>query len=144
MKISKKKIQQIVAENIFDLFIAPKKVHTMKISQRQLKRMIKEEKAKLKEAGPNYPKHAFPEKTPAKQGAAMTTSGDPQSYHDLATRMDKITLLIEDLSMDYVDSGWLKGGDHASLANDLDNLFSNSDRLAMAVMGLARSMGDIE
>ena len=105
--------------------------------------MIKEEKTKLFEANPNYPKHLFPERTPAKQGAARTTGGNPQSYGDLAARLDKLTRLIEDLSMDYVDSGWLKDGDHASLATDLDGLFQDSDRLSMASFGLAKSMGEL-
>ena len=115
----------------------------MRITKNQLRRIIREEKARLQEAGPNYPKHMFPERTPAKQGTAMTTTGDPQSYGDLASRLNNLTRLLEDLSMDYVDSGWLKDGDHASLAADLDNLFQDSDRLSMALFGLAKAQGEL-
>ncbi len=72
-----------------------------------------------------------------------TESGDPQSYHDLATRLEQIQLMIADLTMDYVDSNWLANGDHSSLANDVENAFTATDKLAMAAMGLAQSMGEI-
>jgi hypothetical protein len=95
----------------------------MKITKRQLRRIIKEEKAKLV--------------------SERTEGGNPQSYGDLASQLDTITRMLEGLSMDYVDSGWLNDGDHASLARDLDNLFQDSDRLSMALFGLARSKGEI-
>ena len=72
-----------------------------------------------------------------------TESGSPQSYADFAQRLDNIVKLIEDLSMDYVDSEWLADGDHSSLAKDVDNLFSASDTLSMAALGLAQNMGEI-
>tara|TARA_Y100000593_G_C4236852_1_gene300026 strand:+ start:668 stop:958 length:291 start_codon:yes stop_codon:yes gene_type:complete len=95
----------------------------MKITKRQLRRIIKEEKAKLI--------------------AERTESGNPQSYGDLAAQFDTITRMVEDLTMDYVDSGWLNDGDHASLANDLDKLFQDTDKLSMAFFGLARSQGEL-
>ena len=95
----------------------------MKITKRRLRRIIKEEKGKLI--------------------SERTESGNPQSYGDLASQLDKITRLIEDLTMDYVDSGWLNDGDHASLANDLDKLFQDTDKLSMALFGLARSQGEL-
>ena len=95
----------------------------MKITKRQLRRIIKEEKVKLV--------------------SERTEGGNLQSYGDLASQLDKITRLLEDLSIDYVDSGWLQGGDHASLARDIDNLFRDSDRLSMALFGLARSQGEL-
>ena len=72
-----------------------------------------------------------------------TESGAPQSYHDFATRLDKITVMLEDLTMDYADSQWLAAADHVSLETDLEKLFEDSDRLSMAAMGLAQSMGEI-
>jgi len=36
----------------------------VKITKRQLKRIIKEEKVKLQEARPEYPKHIFPDRDP--------------------------------------------------------------------------------
>ena len=36
----------------------------MKITKRQLRRIIKEEKAKLQEAGVAYPEHMFPDRVP--------------------------------------------------------------------------------
>ena len=112
----------------------------MKITKRQLRRVINEEKARLLEAGPSYPKHMFPDRVP--KSPVRTESGEPQSYHDLATRLNAATLMLEDLTMDYVDSGWLADGDHASLARDVDNAFTTTDRLALAVMGLAQSMDE--
>ena len=72
-----------------------------------------------------------------------TESGNPQSYKDFAERLDAITRLAEDLSMDYVDSDWLSDGDHASLANDVDLLFVAADDLMRAAMGLAQSKREI-
>jgi len=109
----------------------------MRISKKQLRRIIKEEKAKLME----QPQDAVLARTENQYG--RTESGDPQSYKDFAARLDQITLMIEDLTMDYVDSGWLADGDHASLANDVENAFAITDKLSMAATGLAQSMGEI-
>lgn len=75
--------------------------------------------------------------------SSYTQSGDPQSYADFKERLDAITSMVEDLSMDYVDSGWLSHGDHDSLASDVDRLFENSNRLRNAAEGLAKNMGEI-
>ena len=72
-----------------------------------------------------------------------TESGNPQSYADFAERLDAITRLVEDLTMDYVDSEWLVNGDHASLATDVDNLFSASDTLSSTSLSLAQNMGEL-
>ena len=72
-----------------------------------------------------------------------TESGDPQSYAEFAQRLDAITRLVEELTMDYVDSNWLADGDHGSLAADVDKLFLDTDKLSMAATGLAQSMGEI-
>ena len=108
----------------------------MKITKRQLRRIIKEEKTKLSEQ---------PQATAHGRGRqyGRSESGDPQSYGELASRMDQLTSQLEDLTMDYVDSGWLKDGDHNSLAIDLDKLFQASDRLSMALYGLAKSNGEM-
>jgi hypothetical protein len=109
----------------------------VKITKRQLRRIIKEEKSKLTE----QPTDSAMARTENQYG--RSESGDPQSYHDLATRLDKITAMLEDLTMDYVDSDWLANGDHASLSADVENAFSSTDKLALAAMGLAQSMGEI-
>ena len=74
---------------------------------------------------------------------ARTESGDPQSYADFAGRLDQVTRMLEDLTLDYVDSGWLKEGDHATLAGDTEDVFAKVDSLSMAAMGLAQNMGEI-
>lgn len=90
----------------------------MKISKRQLKRIIKEEKARLVEYS-DYP-----------------------SYGDVADAMDDITDMLEGVSLKYVESGWLEQGDHASLSADLMRLFEQADQLRGAFDGLAQAMGD--
>jgi len=95
----------------------------MKITKQQLKRIIKEEKSRLFE-----------------QPSMYTQSGDPQSYNDFSERLDTITSMIEDLTMDYVDSEWLYSRDHESLGHDLDALFRDVDSLRGAARGLANSM----
>ena len=45
----------------------------MKITKRQLKRIIKEEKAKLMEVNPNYPNHMFSDRDPAFTAAQMSS-----------------------------------------------------------------------
>ena len=109
----------------------------MKITKRQLRRIIKEEKAKLME----QPQDASLARTTSQYG--RTESGDPQSYAEFAQRLDAITRLVEELTMDYVDSNWLADGDHGSLAADVDKLFLDTDKLSMAATGLAQSMGEI-
>lgn len=110
----------------------------MRITKRQLRRIIKEEKAKLVE----QPTDSAVARTKSRYG--RTESGNPQSYKDFAERLDAITRLAEDLSMDYVDSDWLSDGDHASLANDVDLLFVAADDLMRAAMGLAQSKREIK
>ena len=71
-----------------------------------------------------------------------TESGQPQSYTDFAARLKEIHTLTEALGLDYVDSGWLSDGDHASLAGNVDDLDRSADSLSLAAEGLARSMGE--
>ena len=49
----------------------------MKITKRQLKRIIKEERAKLNEANPNYPKHMFPDRDPTALQMSTPEQRDP-------------------------------------------------------------------
>jgi hypothetical protein len=104
----------------------PRGTDKMKITKRQLRQIIKEEKTKL-----------------AEQTLARTESGDPQSYKDFAERLDEVTRMLADLALDYVDSGWLVDGDHSTLANDTDDVIDKAESLAMAAMGLAKSMGEV-
>ena len=110
----------------------------MRITKKNLRRIIKEEKARLLEQQVDPATAARTEKQ-----YGRTESGNPQSYRDFAERLDALTRMAEDLSMDYVDSNWLADGDHASLAKDVDNIFATADRLSMAATGLAQSMGEI-
>lgn len=109
----------------------------MKITKRQLRRIIKEEKARLME----QPQDSTLARTTSQYGP--TQGGNPQSYSDFDERVIALTRLAEDLSMDYVDSNWLADGDHASLAADVEKLYETLDRLSMAATGLAQSMGEI-
>jgi len=79
--------------------------------------------------------------TPGNYG--RTESGNPQSYADFHERLDTITRLVEDLSLDYVDSQWLADGDHSSLAAAVEKIFGDSDKLSMTALSLAQSMGEI-
>jgi hypothetical protein len=49
----------------------------MKISKRQLRRLIKEEKARLMEANPAYPKHMFPDRDPTSMQMSTPEQRDP-------------------------------------------------------------------
>ncbi len=112
----------------------------MKITKRQLKRIIKEEKAKLlkEQQRPDPSSLARTEKQ-----YGRTEGGNPQSYTDLTERMQKVFLAIEGITMDYSDSGWLADGDQTSIAKNLEDLFITADRLDSTVTSLAQSMGEI-
>tara|TARA_Y100000593_G_scaffold11666_6_gene21057 strand:- start:10830 stop:11153 length:324 start_codon:yes stop_codon:yes gene_type:complete len=107
----------------------------MKITKKQLKRIIREQM------------------TPADLGiaaaiedniaASRTESGDPQSYAEFATRLKQVEDLLEGIAEDYVDSGWLEDGDHASLGRSVDELVLDAGRLRGAAEGLAESMGEM-
>ena len=72
-----------------------------------------------------------------------TQSGNPQSYSDLTQRLQQVVLSLEELSMDYVNSGWLADGDHASLERDVDNLWKNADTLTAEAENLASALGEM-
>tara|TARA_Y100000034_G_scaffold120696_1_gene163950 strand:+ start:60 stop:326 length:267 start_codon:yes stop_codon:yes gene_type:complete len=80
----------------------------MKITKRQLRRIIKEERRKLVEYS------------------------DYASHDDLADSFDDIAEMIEDVVMKYVESGWLEHEqDQGSLARDIENLFKMATSLAV-------------
>ena len=110
----------------------------MRITKKNLRRIIKEEKARLLEQQVDP---AAAARTESQYG--RTESGNPQSYRDFDERVIALTRLAEDLSMDYVDSNWLADGDHASLAADAEKLYETLDRLSMAATVFAQSMGEI-
>ena len=56
----------------------------MKITKRQLKRIIKEENAKLHEANPEYPRHMFPDR-----GGVDLTSQARKAAQDLNDILNK-------------------------------------------------------
>jgi len=93
----------------------------MKITKRQLRRIIKEEKTTV----------------------LVEQAGPAMSYIDFAARLKEIHALTESLGLVYVDSGWLADGDHASLAEDVNELDRAADSLALAAEGLARSMEEM-
>jgi hypothetical protein len=74
----------------------------MKITKRQLLRIIKEEKTKVLREYSEYESHA-----------------------DLSDHMEDMFGMMEDVMIKYVDSGWLAGQDQASLSSDLEKLFND-------------------
>ena len=117
----------------------------MKISKRRLRKIVKEERARL----------VAEQSTPAERGMSAarqevtatghygrTSSGDPQSYRELANGIGVVSHMLENLSMDYSDSGWLDDGDHTSLRRDLDKAWQEVDRLRSTFESLADSMGE--
>ena len=71
----------------------------MKITKRQLRRIIKEEKQLLKEYS-DYP-----------------------SYTDLSDTFEDMLGVLDDVTIKYVDSGWMADQDHASLVRPMEELY---------------------
>ena len=91
----------------------------MKITKRQLRRIIKEEKARILE----YSEH--------------------ESHSDISNHMEDMMELMGNVMIKYVDSDWLAGQDQASLARDLERLYEDMNQLnntfnQLAATGVAR------
>ena len=76
----------------------------MKITKRQLRRIIKEE-------------------------AMLNEYSDYESHADLSDHMEDMFGMMEEVMMKYVDSGWLAKQDQASLAKDLEKVFGDMNML---------------
>ena len=76
----------------------------MKITKRQLRRIIKEE-------------------------VMLNEYSDYESHADLSDHMEDMFGMMEEVMMKYVDSGWLAKQDQASLAKDLAKVFDDMNML---------------
>ena len=88
----------------------------MKITKRQLRRIIKEERVKVLKEYSEYPSHS-----------------------DASDHLDDMMTSMEDLMIKYVDSGWLSAQDNGSLARDLEKVLEQINSLNNAFRGLAGS-----
>ena len=77
----------------------------MKITKRQLRKIIKEEKRKLLEYS-DYPSHT-----------------------DLSDTVEDMYASMEDVIIKYVESGWLSSQDQGSIARSLEECFDNLNML---------------
>jgi hypothetical protein len=77
----------------------------MKITKRQLRQIIKEEKRKLLEYS-DYPSHT-----------------------DLSDTVEDMYTVMEDVMIKYVESGWLSGQDQGSIAKNLEDFFGSLNML---------------
>ena len=91
----------------------------MKITKGYLKRLIKEEISKMDEA----------------EGG--------QTHQDLYERFAAATGQLEDVVIDYADSGWLQQQDQASLAKNLDQVFEQMDKLRNIFDSLKNQASDV-
>ena len=92
----------------------------MKITKRQLRRIIKEERIKVLKEYSEYPSHS-----------------------DASDHLEDIQMTMDDLMEKYVDSGWLSAPeqDNGSLARDIERVFEQIDSLNHAFSALAGQRG---
>jgi hypothetical protein len=62
-----------------------------------------------------------------------------QSHRDLAVKVSSAASVLDDIMIDYVDSGWLERQDQASLAKNLEEAFTLIDQLRNTFSTLASS-----
>jgi hypothetical protein len=96
----------------------------MRITKRQLKRIIKEEKAKI-----------LNEATPADIGFAAARHEGSVDYGHIAQQVNRVAGQIEEIFM--ATEGALLAHDQASLSRDLEKLLDDAYGLAMSFNGLA-------
>jgi len=91
------------------------RLNKMKITKRQLRRIIKEEKQKLVE----YSEH--------------------QSYSDISDHLEDMQEMFDDVMIKYVDSNWLEAPaqDNDSLARDLEALYEQLNKMSHIFSQLA-------
>lgn len=89
----------------------------MKITKRQLRKIIKEEKAKLQE------------RTPADAGMAAARHEGQVDYRWLAERVDQQARMLEQLLMDSENAMILN--DNKSLVDDFEKLVEDAFQLAV-------------
>lgn len=87
----------------------------MKITKRQLRRLIKEEKQKLVEYS------------------------DHQSYSDISDHLEDMQEMFDNVIIKYVDSNWLEdpAQDNGSLARDLEALYEQINKMSHIFSQLA-------
>ena len=112
----------------------------MKVSKKQLRKIIKEAHARMG-AGRPMPmqSRADPEFAAMIKGQhKLNEYSDYASHVDLADSFDDISSMIEEVVLKYVESGWLEHEqDQGSLARDIDNLFKEATSLAVTFNSIA-------
>ena len=112
----------------------------MKVSKKQLRKIIKEAHARMG-AGKPMPmqSRADPEFAAIIKGQRkLNEYSDYASHEDLADSFDDISSMIEEVVLKYVESGWLeREQDQGSLAHDIENLFKEATSLAVTFNSIA-------
>ena len=90
---------------------------SMKITSARLKELVQEEMNALAEA---------------------KTEAD-QSHQDLAVQVSRAASALDNVMIEYVDSGWLDAQDQASLAKNLEDAYALVDKLRTTFSTLASS-----
>ena len=90
---------------------------SMKITRVRLKELVQEEMSTLKEAATEM----------------------EQSHQDLAVKVSRSASVLDDIMIEYVDSGWLERQDQASLAKNLEDAYALVDKLRTTFSTLASS-----
>ena len=90
----------------------------MKITKQQLKQLIKEEMSSIEEAG-----------------------GGGMSPKDLSQRFSASAGQLEDVVMDYVESGWLEQNDWGSISQNLEQAFDMMDKLRNTLKQWSENVG---
>jgi hypothetical protein len=113
----------------------------MKITKRQLRRIIKEEKVKLQEGNKLISSFGFGSNAQRAESVAESswTSSASPSHSDASDHLEDMMDLMNSLMMKYVDSGWLAAPeqDNGSLAKNIEDLYVQLNSLNNAFNGLA-------
>ena len=73
-----------------------------------------------------------------KEELSVVREQDAQSLEDLSAKVSEATSALEQVMIDYVESGWLEAQDHASLAENLSGAFNAMDMLRNTFNNMAK------
>ena len=73
-----------------------------------------------------------------KEELSVVREQDAQSLEDLSAKVSEATSALEQVMIDYVESGWLEAQDHASLAENLSGAFNAMDMLRNTFINMAK------
>ena len=73
-----------------------------------------------------------------KEELSVVRELDAQSLEDLSAKVSEATSALEQVMIDYVESGWLEAQDHASLAENLSGAFNAMDMLRNTFINMAK------